>query len=284
MKFKTFGYKSQDEYFDEFFKTLLPSNRTADFFVKWEKVYGNVNKYLDEVYLLNSLVTIKEKSDRKEHLEELLKKYPKTRLVLPLIIAIRDKKINMLKIKSDNNITYLDIDFGESSIDKILDFCEETKIVDLFGNIKDLYSFLTGVEVGLDTNARKNRSGSIFEELVLKALRSKGVDARKADKKLQIGDRSKTPDLIIFKNNESFAIVEVNFFNELGSKPLETVQSYIKLQGDVEKKHVKFIMITDGPAWKTGIDERKKAFEQIDYVFNFNLAIKLIPKMVGINN
>ena len=280
MNYKEFRYNSESEYFNDFYKTSLNSNRTADFFVNWQKVYTNAQKFLDEIALLNGLVNITDMKRRRKHLFEILKKYPKTRLVLPLIIATRDQQINILRIGKAHDLSSKNVDFNKSSITELLEFCDETKIIELFGKIKDLYSYITGVEVGSDTNARKNRSGTIFEDIVINSLKKAGINARKADKKFQLGGRLKKPDIIISKNKKDFAIIEVNFFHELGSKPLETAQSYIQLQNDAKKAGVKFIWITDGPAWKTGKKERKSAFRQMDYIFNLNLAVKLIPKML----
>ncbi len=280
MNYKEFGYKSKEDYFKEFYNTLLETNRTPEFFVNWDKVYSNLEKHLDEISLLNGLVVIKDKSKRTAHLERILRKYPKTRLIIPFLVATRESKFNLLLIDKDGGISYTNINFSEGSINDILDFCKKTKIVEALGTIKDLYTYLLGVEVGSDTNARKNRSGKIFEELTLKALQKSGIDARKASGKNKFGDRDKTSDIIIYKKGKIFAYIEANFFNGLGSKPLETAQSYINLQRDAKKSGMKFIWITDGAAWKTGKEAREVAFGHIEYVFNLKLAAKLIPKLI----
>ncbi len=281
MNYKEFGYKSEETYFKDFYRTLLETNRTPEFFVNWEKVYANLEKYLDEISLLNGLVTIKEKDRRFAHLKRILKQYPKTRTVIPFLVATREQNFNLLVIGTQGDITYKNINFSEGKIDNILDFCKKTKIIEALGAIKDLYTYLLGVEVGSDTNARKNRSGTIFENLTLKALQKAGIDARTATGKNKFGTREKKSDILIYKKGKIFAYVEVNFFNELGSKPLEIAQSYIKLQEDATANKMKFIWITDGPAWKTGKTAREGAFSQIDYVFNLKLAEKLIPKLVN---
>ena len=61
------GYKNELEYYDYFFETLLPTNRTYDYYVNWEKVKGNVVTHLTEISLLNSLTKI-DKDDREENL------------------------------------------------------------------------------------------------------------------------------------------------------------------------------------------------------------------------
>lgn len=40
---------SVDDVFNYFFKTIIPENRTWDYFVNWEKVFGGIEKY-DEGY------------------------------------------------------------------------------------------------------------------------------------------------------------------------------------------------------------------------------------------
>ena len=281
MNYKEFGYKSEEIYFKDFYKTLLETNRTHAFFVNWEKVYTNLEKYLDEISLLNGLVNIKQKDKRFKHMEYILKQYPKTRTVIPLLVATREQNFNLLVIDRKGNITYKNINFSQGKIDDILDFCKKTKIIEMLGTIKDLYTYMLGVEVGSDTNARKNRSGTIFESLTLKALQTAGIDARKAVGKNNFGIREKRSDILIYKKGKIFAYVEVNFFNELGSKPLEIAQSYIKLQEDAITNKMKFIWITDGPAWKTGKVAREGAFSQINYIFNLKLAGRLIPKLVN---
>ena len=50
------------------------------------------------------------------------------------------------------------IKFSKNSIDTegIVKFAKHTGLLDLFLKINDLESYLVGVEVGLDINARKN--------------------------------------------------------------------------------------------------------------------------------
>ncbi len=54
---------------------------------------------------------------------------------------------------------------NESIIRQTIDFCIKTGIMNLFQEVKDIHDYLLGVEVGMDTNARKNRSGDIFEKM-----------------------------------------------------------------------------------------------------------------------
>jgi len=63
-------------------------------------------------------------------------------------------------------------------IKDIVEFCKKSGILNLFGEINDLYAYILGMEVGLDSNARKNRSGKIFEQLVGLLLKKKIRDLK----------------------------------------------------------------------------------------------------------
>lgn len=43
--------------------------------------------------------------------------------------------------------------------------------MNLFEQIKDIHDYLLGVEVGIDTNTGKNRSGDIFERMCQKKIK-----------------------------------------------------------------------------------------------------------------
>ena len=58
VRFDLIGFASENEYLNYFFKTLLRTNWTYDYFVEWEKVRKNVAFYVKEISLLNSLSKI----------------------------------------------------------------------------------------------------------------------------------------------------------------------------------------------------------------------------------
>jgi len=175
VRFKELGFESFEEYINSFFSTLMPSNKTYEYFVDWQKVRRDVQKYVKELSLLNSLTKISSEK-RKDHLKELLTEYPETAKVIPMLIAERakDNKINIFDPELETFIIY---DFSSTALDigvvtKIVEFCEKTGILALFDDIKDLYDYLLGVEVGLDSNTRKNRSGEIFEKMCQQKIKT----------------------------------------------------------------------------------------------------------------
>ena len=154
------GYSSLDEYSNDFLNTLLISNQTYDYYVDWDKVFKNLESSLIEISILNSLNKVNP-NELEKTFREILIHYPEVIKILPSIFAIRLKKVPIFNIerKTARIINFSD----KSNLDEIIDFCIETGLLKLFNNIDDLYSYLVGTEVGLDTNARKYSSGKIFE-------------------------------------------------------------------------------------------------------------------------
>lgn len=279
------GYKNELEYLDYFFETLLPTNRTYDYYVNWEKVKSNVVTYLTEISLLNSLTKI-DKDDREEKFVEIITKYPEVIPVIPLIIAIREKNVVVLDI--GDQLFYKKFKFNKKlkngEILDIVEFCKKSGILDLFGEINDLYAYLLGMEVGLDSNARKNRSGKIFEQLVGLLLKDKvrdraGFILREEDSSLEI-KRNKRADFVIYHNNIPKIAIECNFYASTGSKPIEVANAYIDLDRKCKDENLKFIWVTDGPAWHKMRNTVEKTFKEIDFPMNYTILDEKIDSLL----
>ena len=93
--------------------------------------------------------------------------------MLNLLIAVREsgKKV----VSSNGNLLELKSYFDEP--EKIYSFLLETGLDEVFKNrkIKNLCDYVFGVEVGLDTNARKNRSGTNFAKLISERFHSENI-------------------------------------------------------------------------------------------------------------
>ena len=164
VNYKKLGFNTLEEYNKEFNDTLLKTNQTYDFFVDWEKVFNKIEDSLIEIQILNSLNKIKH-DKIVPTFEKIIHDYPEVVPILPLILAIRDKDITILDLDKG---TYKNFNFTSEKYNKkeIVYFSKKTGLIELFSKIDDLYTYLVGVEVGLDSNARKNRRGHIFETIV----------------------------------------------------------------------------------------------------------------------
>ena len=276
VKYDILGFNNEQEYLDYFFKTLLPTNRTYDFFVNWKKVKTNVHNCLNEISLLNALTKVNEE-DRENKLLEIISKYPEVIPVIPLIIAIREK--NVLVLELGKKVFYKEFQFNRKpqigEINDIVEFCKKSGILNLFGEINDLYAYLLGMEVGLDSNARKNRSGKIFEELVGLLLKKK-IRKLKAykiiteDNSIEI-KRNKRLDFVIYINNTPKIALECNFYSSTGSKPIEVANAYIDLNKKCNEANLILIWITDGPGWPHMKHTIENTFKEIDFPMNYQI-------------
>ena len=287
VKYDIMGFKTENEYFDYFFDTLLKTNWTYDYFVAWEKVKQNVRKYIREISLLNSLTKIPPE-ERKTELKELFINYPEIIPVIPSIIAVRERSVPILEI--GEKAIYKTFNFSRRKLSKeaaedLVTFCDKVGILQLFGEINDLYAYLLGVEVGLDSNARKNRSGEIFQNLVELLLKRKlgnfeKIEIRSEDPSV-IVRRRKRADFVIYAQNIPKIVIECNFYNTTGSKPIETANAYIDLQRKIrERQGISFIWITDGPAWEQMRQTVIQSFREIDFPMNYTIASEKIDIIV----
>lgn len=280
---------SVDELADFFVATLVPTNMSYDYFVNWEKVKKRVNKFNVEINILNSLIG---SQNIIKDFAELLSRYPEILGVIPLIIAVRTNRFQILESPDKTRSFSLKKKkiLTKEEIADIVYFCRKTGILALFSDIKlkNLKDYLLGVEVGMDTNARKNRSGTAMESLVypmivplkeqfqgLQIISQKKfkyiAKEYSADIPVALNDRKSD---FVLKHRNKFINIEVNFYSGGGSKPQEIVDSYINRQNELKAAHWPFIWITDGPGWQSGINQIKVGFQKIDYLLNLNFVKK----------
>ena len=55
---------------------------------------------------------------------------------------------------------------SDEDVDGYLQFMKKSGLFVIFNSTKNLFDYVLGVEVGMDTNARKNRSGEAMEQLI----------------------------------------------------------------------------------------------------------------------
>ena len=281
VKYTSLGYESLMEYNKDFFRTLLETNHTYEFFVNWDKVFGNLDDYRDEIRILNSLNEME--SDQVEsQFREILRKHPHVVKVLPTILAIRDKKVDVLDIE-ENKFKVVDFSTRRFDVDEVVDFCKKSGLLDLFSRIDDLYSYLVGTEVGLDTNGRKNRSGHVFEDIVgeLLAKKIENHPEYRLEKEETIRfQRTKRWDYVIYYKNVPKYLFECNFYNGTGSKPIEVANAYVDLQNQIKDTHLVFIWVTDGKGWKKMSKALQSVSPGIDYIVNYNILNKFIDRIL----
>ena len=107
---------------------------TFSYFCDWGKIKKNVEKYKYEINILNYLVGAK---DVKAKLQEILKKNPETLKIIPLIIAVRDLDIAVMKdpekpLETLSKYNFIRKRLTDADIKNIVSFCEDSGIIALF--------------------------------------------------------------------------------------------------------------------------------------------------------
>ena len=275
-------YSSLDEFSNDFLNTLLETNHTYEFYVNWEKVYNNLENKLVEISILNSLNKV-QPNEVESKFREIISKYREVVPLLPLILAIRNKKVPILNVEDKSSKI---INFSKNGFDteEIVDFSIKTGLLDLFNNIDDLYSYLVGTEVGLDTNARKNRSGHIFEDavgtLIEEKIKNRNGFSFIDEEFVDDIDRNKRFDFVIYKNRTPKIVFECNFYNSTGSKPIEVAHAYADLQNEINETDLIFIWVTDGLGWKKMMSSLMNAGANIDFIVNYRQLNKLLDDIL----
>lgn len=148
--------------FSDWLKTFRNSINSYSYYIDFKKVYRQAENIKLEINLLNSLVGSRE---IEEDFEKLLRKYPECLKAIPFLLAVRQNKIFC---QDEKGATSFRFDQETQSIQQYKYFMKKTGLFDLLQNhiISSLYDYVTGVEVGLDSNGRKNRGGHQMEDLV----------------------------------------------------------------------------------------------------------------------
>lgn len=269
------------EQFNQFLSQLSESNATLDYFTDFEKIIKNTNKISIKLNQLNYLLG---KDDLKKGVEELFEENPKVFEVLDILIAVRTKD-KKKTINFEGDIVFLESYF--QTTDKIIEFIENTGLGDVFRNknITNLVDYVFGIEVGLDTNARKNRGGTNMEKAI--ALIFDGANIFYKTEVYNtifpeitgFGEDLKRFDFVI-KTKKKTYLIETNYYNGGGSKLNEVARSYSIVAPKINQiSGFEFVWITDGQGWHSAKSKLEEAFYIIPSVYNLNSIKNFIDKI-----
>lgn len=264
--------------FEDWLATFRASINSYDYYADFEKIYSNIANLKIEINILNSLIGSK---DIEKDFEKILAKYPECLKVIPLLLAVRKNEIYCQDERGEFNYTFDKINLP---VENYKYFMKKSGLFNLLENhiISNLHDYLMGVEVGLDSNGRKNRGGHQMENLVESFLKKAGAKYYKEmyiteiETKWKIdltaisagGTSTKRFDFVV-KTAENIFGVETNFYTDGGSKLNETARSY-KMIAE-ESKNIsgfKFVWITDGKGWKSARRNLKETFLILPNLYN----------------
>lgn len=268
--------------FEKWMSNFEKSISDYNYYIDFNKVYEHIDEIKVELNILNTLVGSK---NIKEEFKSLAEKYPEVLKCIPILIAKREREIFARDESGAFLYNFLQLN---QTIEQYSYFMEKTGLFNLIANhiISNLIDYITGVEVGLDSNGRKNRGGHLMEDLVESYIIKAGyIKDNTYFKEMYLSDITKRwgIDLSAISNNDKtekrfdFVIktddkiygIETNFYSSSGSKLNETARSYKMIAEESRNINgFEFIWITDGYGWKSARKNLLETFEATPHIYN----------------
>ena len=270
--------------FDKFMSQLQETNQTLDFFCDFDKIAANVENIKLSLCMLNSLIGT---TDLRRSVETIWNRDRSAFSVMDILIAVRSEGKKAV-LNSAGECIILDRLF--TSVDGVVEYLEGTGLADIFRErrINDLVDYVFGIETGLDSNARKNRSGHVMEGMVADILKKHGVKFRQEvyatewpNLQRVLGDDEKRFDFVIQTDAKTY-LIEVNFYSGGGSKLNEVARSYSDIAPKVNSvPGFEFVWITDGIGWKSARNKLQEAYNIIPSIYNLTNIKDFIQQVKG---
>lgn len=267
--------------FDAFMSQLKETNTTLDFYCDFEKINKNVESISIKLNQLNYLIG---QADMDAAIRRLWEENKNVFSILEILIAVRtsDKK---KAIMADGNVKLINSLFD--SVEGVIEYIHATGLDEVFKNkqIKNLVDYVFGVETGLDSNARKNRSGYLMEGQVASILKNEGITYRQEVYSTEypelsvLGEDKKRFDFVIETSRCKY-LMEVNFYSGGGSKLNEVARAYSELSPKINAVDgYEFVWITDGIGWKSAKNKLEEAFYAIPNIYNLTTIDEFIKQI-----
>ena len=255
---------------------LQETNQTLDFFCDFNKIVQNVNDIKLSLCMLNSLIGA---PNLRKAVETIWRRDRTAFDVMEILIAVRDRG-NKKVIDTKGRCVPLSSFFFD--IDGVMEYLESTGLAEVLQQqkIKDLVDYVFGIETGLDSNARKNRSGHVMERMIARIFTTNNISFRQEVYSSEwpeitnvLGDDEKRFDFVVQKNGTTY-LIEVNFYSGGGSKLNEVARSYSEIAPKINAVNgFEFVWITDGIGWRSAKNKLQEAYSIIPSIYNLtNIA------------
>lgn len=243
--------KNMNQYYENLEETNIEINDLID--------HKKVIKYVaQEEIKLNTLNYIIDNDSEQviKKIKILFQTHPDAFQAIPFLLAIKHediKKNKPIRLRKDQE--FVDLKELLKNEDDLVYLFKESGLLEFIieGKIKNFVDYLTGVEVGKDTNARKNRFGKKFEneietllkdgfknypnikiEKQIKTKNMSEINSANSDLKNSLAEIKKLDFLVIDSSNQKYVLIEISYYNTGGSKINETGKSYLNIIKEIE--------------------------------------------------
>lgn len=272
--------------FDTFMSQLQETNQTLDFFCDFNKIVQNVNDIKLSLCMLNSLIGA---TNLRKAVETIWQRDRTAFDVMEILIAVRDRG-NKKVIDTKGRCVPLSSFFFD--IDGVMEYLESTGLAEVLQQqkIKNLVDYVFGIETGLDSNARKNRSGHVMERMIARIFTTNNISFRQEVYSSEwpeitnvLGDDEKRFDFVVQKNGTTY-LIEVNFYSGGGSKLNEVARSYSEIAPKINAVNgFEFVWITDGIGWRSAKNKLQEAYSIIPSIYNLTSIADFLGVLLKTN-
>ena len=252
------------------------------YYVDFGKVFRNIESVKVELNILNSLIG---SHNIESDFGKLINTYPSVLRCIPILLAKRESEIAATDETGAFRYNFAQKNY---STEQYKIFMRKTGLFDLLENhiISNLVDYVTGVEVGLDSNGRKNRGGHLMENLVERHLQQAGlIKGTNYFKEMYIreieqhwgvdlsaisndGKAEKRFDFVV-KTADMIYGIETNFYSSGGSKLNETARSYKTIATETASLDCfTFVWFTDGKGWESAKNNLEETFDVLPDIYN----------------
>ena len=272
--------------FDTFMSQLQETNQTLDFFCDFNKIVQIVNNINLSLCMLNSLIGA---PILRMAVETIWQRDRTAFDVMEILIAVRDRG-NKKVIDTKGRCVPLSSFFFD--IDGVMEYLESTGLAEVLQQqkIKNLVDYVFGIETGLDSNARKNRSGHVMERMIARIFTTNNISFRQEVYSSEwpeitnvLGDDKKRFDFVVQKNGTTY-LIEVNFYSGGGSKLNEVARSYSEIAPKINAVNgFEFVWITDGIGWRSAKNKLQEAYSIIPSIYNLTSIADFLEVLLKTN-
>lgn len=275
------------DFLKEFFETLTPGVIPRNQFVDWEKIRDKCKEYEEAVEYFAGLQNRSLAQIVRDFRDTLLSADNPLQLLKAAFellghtgdIYVSDKDNLTLKIAAQ------EIEAGKNK-EETAEYCAKL-ITDLgiknVTDLNDIESAFLGIQVGLESNRRKNVGGVAFHEWARKILESTcGLLGQRYALKSEVripyhgGGNSKSVDFAILYDGKVRIGIEVNFYTTTGSKPTEIKRAYENVNRELSNVGVELVWITDGAGYLKMRKSLAEAFEKHPNTYNYEMASRYL--------
>lgn len=265
-----------------FMSQLRETNQHLDFFCDFDKISQKVEDIKLSLCMLNSLIGA---PDLRRAVQTIWNRDKSAFAVMDILIAVRSEGKKKVLDSLDQCIL---LDSLFTSVDGVVEFLEKTGLAELLQSqrIQNLVDYVFGIETGLDSNARKNRSGHVMEGFVARLFQKEGIPFRQEVYSSEwpeitkvLGKDKKRFDFVVETPAKTF-LIEVNFYSAGGSKLNEVARAYSELAPKVNSvSGYEFVWITDGIGWFSAKNKLQEAYGIIPRIYNLESICSFIGEL-----